>query len=237
MVNKVTIKELYKETFRRSTLISIPMLTDFFEIPDSEYTKWEVFYGIVKEAVRRYDVYYPLNLIQKLYINVDKNTRIAYLTDNFDAYVEGIIDQHQAVVLPSAIMGLAVTAYTASGYPMRNFRYEPPELRDFWYNSGVWYANTLCRHPMYEEYDQVSKDPTDRCAVYYMNKDAQSAYTVFLDHLYVEVCRYIVNMRKNMMLPNLPIELFQGLEDDYQKVENKLETLHMNSLTRSEWLI
>ena len=70
-----------------------------------------------------------------------------------------------------------------------------------------------------------------------MNKDMDSEYKIFRDQLYIELCRYIMNMKKNMLLQNIPIELFQGLEEDFQRVEGKLETIYQNALTNSAWLI
>lgn len=237
MINKVTLKELHKDVFRRSTLISIPDLNEFFEIPGSSYTSWEVFFGIVRDAMQTFEYYYPLNLIQRFYLNVDLNTRKAFINGNFEAYLKGIVQEKDICIVPSSVQGLALNGYTASGYPLRNFRYEPPEFRDFWYSSQTYWANTLCNRPVYEEYDEVTKEPTERCAIYYMNKDMDSEYKIFRDQLYIELCRYIMNMKKNMLLQNIPIELFQGLEEDFQRVEGKLETIYQNALTNSAWLI
>lgn len=237
MVNKLTLTEIYRDTFRRSTLISIPNLTEFFTIPGSGYTHWEVFYGIVYEALKKFDYYFPLNLIQQFYLQVDSTSRKAQLTGNFEGYINGIVCENQICIVPAAVQGISLNGYTASGYPMRNFRYEPPEFRDFWYSSGVYWGNTTCYRPMYEEYDPVTKKPTDRCAVYYMNKDVDTEYKVFRDQVYLEVCRYIMNMKKNMLLQNMPIDLFQGLEEDYNKVESQLDQTYNNSLQASAWLI
>jgi hypothetical protein len=237
MINKVTLKELNKDIFRRSTLISIPGLNEFFEIEESDYTSWEVFYGIVREALQKFEYYYPYNFIQKLYIEVNINKRTARTFDNFKAYLDGIVSEDQLTIMPSSVQGLALNGYTASIYPLRNFRYEPPEFRDFWYSTNVYYANTLINRPLFEEYNEVSKEPTDRCALYFMNKDGDSQYKIFRDQLYVELCRYIVNMKKNMILPNMPIEVFQGLEEDMQKVESQLEQIYQNALVNSAWLI
>jgi hypothetical protein len=237
MINKVTLTEFYKDTFRRSTLISIPNLSDFFDIPDSPYTKWEVFYGIVRDALQTFEYYYPLNLIQQIYLEVDQSNRIAKVTGNFPSFIKGIIDEDQIVIVPSSVQGIGCNGYTSIGYPLRNFRYEPPEFRDFWYCTGKYWVNSLCNRPIYEEYNEVTKDPTDNCAVYYMTKDVGSEYKVFRDQLYVEVCRYILNMKKNMSLGNLPIDLFQGLEEDMQDVKGKLDNTYQSALTNGAWLV
>jgi hypothetical protein len=233
MINKVTLKELHRDVFRRSTLITIPNLNEFFEIEGSDYKSWEVFYGIVNEALQKFQYYYPYNFIQKFYLDVNLNKRTATVNSNFKAYLDGIVSEDQLVITPSAVIGLSMNGYTASGYPLRNFRYEPPEFRDFWYSSRVWYGNTLISRPFFEEYNEAKDEPTDRCAIYFMNKD-DSLYKIFRDQLYVELCRYIVNMRKNMTLTNMPIELFQGMEEDMQRIESQLENIYQNALTSSD---
>lgn len=237
MIPKVTLKELYKDTFRRSTLISIPNLTEFFEIEGSNYTSWEVFYGIVRDALQKFEYHYPYNYIQKLYIEVNLNKRTGMIFDNFKAYLDGIVCEDQLTIIPASVQGLALNGFTASIYPLRNFRYEPPMFTDFWYSSRVYFANTLINRPLFEEYDEASKEPTERCAVYFMSKDVGSQYKIFRDQLYVELCRYIMNMKKNMQLTNMPIELFLGLEEDFQRIESQLENIYQQSLTSSPWLI
>lgn len=236
MVPFISLKDLYRDTFRRSTLISIPNLSDLLEVPGSEFTKWETFYGIVKDAVQKYSYYYPLVLVQKMFINVDSTSRKAYINDTFENYVKGICDEDTAIVMPSSVQGLSYNAYVGATYPLRNFRYNTGVFYDFWYSTGIYYANTTAIFPLYEEYVESSKEPTSRCGLYYMpNKD--SAYSVFRDELYCQVCRYLMNIKKNMNLPNMPIELFQGLEEDYNNVSSKLETLYSTALLHSNWLI
>lgn len=237
MINRVTLKELYKDVFRRSTLISIPNLSELMVVDEAAYTKWEIFYSIVRDALKNFEYYYPLVLIQKIWLEVDANTRKAYITDNFKSYLKGIIDESQIVILPDAIVGMSMSFYTASTYPLRNFRYNPPEISDCWYSSNAYYMNTICKRPFIEEYDKVTKEPTDNCAVYYMTEDATAQYSIFRDELYCQVCRYLLNLKNNMALQNMPIELFAGLQSDYDREQQKLENIYQNALTHSYWII
>ena len=237
MINKVTLMDLYKDTFRRSTLIPIPDLSELLVVDEAMFTKWEIFYSIIRDALKTFEYYYPLCLTQKIWIEIDSNTRKGYINGNFESYLKGIVTEDQICIMPAAIVGMSTSYYTASTYPLRNFRYNPPEISDCWYSSNTYFINSICKRPFYEEYDKVSGEPTDKCAVYYMNKDGDNQYSIFRDEIYLQVCRYIFTLKKNMMLQNMPIELFQGLEEDFNRLEPKQDQIYQNALTHSYWLI
>lgn len=94
----------------------------------------------------------------------------------------------------------------------------------------------LANRPIVESYDEKSKDFTDDCAVYFMTKDTSSESRIFLDQVYVELCRYIINLKKNFALNNLPIDMFGGLEDDYNRVFNELNDYYRSSFTDGQYL-
>lgn len=234
-MEKITLKSLFKDTFRRSALISIPDISELLVVPGSMFTKWEVFYTIVKDAVQKFDYYFPLCITQKTYLSVDSGTRKVKLQDNFKSYIKGIIDEDSIFILPTAVAGISTSYYTVTTYPLRDYRYENGEFTDFWYSSNVFYIVSICSHPLYEEYEEVSKEPTDNCAVYYMSEHFGSRYTIFRDEVYLSVCRYIMNLRKNMMLQNMPIELFGGLETDYQELNQKQEQIYQQGSNSAYW--
>ena len=237
MIPKVTLRELHEEVFLRASLVAIPNLERFFDMKGGKTSHWKVFYRIIKSAVKKFEFHYQYNFIQKLYLEVDPIKKTALVIDNFKQYLDGIIAEDQINIIPSAVIGLAYNAYMTSTFPERRFRYEPPYLRDFWYSNKIWWANTLIRRPFFEEYEKESTEPTDRCAIYFMNKDVDSQYGIFEDQCYVELCRYIVNMKKNITLPNLPIEVFLGLEEDMQRMDAQLETTYMSALPSGSYLL
>jgi hypothetical protein len=236
-MEKVTLKELYRDTFRRSALISIPHLNDLFEVPGSEFTKWEVFYNIVRDALKEFEYYYPYTDVMKIWIEVDSKTRKAKITDNFKAYLDGKISEDQICLVPSSVAAISNSFYTISTYPLRAFKYQTGEFSDFWYSSNLYYVLGTYKRPFIEEYDPVSKEPVDRCAVYYMNKDKDSLYSMFRDEVYIQVCRFLLVQKKNMMLQNMPIELFQGIEEDSQNVKSELQSKYQNASSSAYWII
>jgi hypothetical protein len=237
MINKVTLKELFKDTFRRSTLISIPNISDLLEVDKSMYTKWEIFYQIVRDALKTFEYYYPLTLIQRIYIEIDSITRKGYINGNFEAYLKGIVTEDQIVIVPAAIVGISSSHFTASTYPLRNYRYNPPEITDCWYSTNTYYVNSICKRPFPELYDEVTKEPTEQCSVYYLNKDVDTQYSIFRDEVYLSVCRYLMNLKKNMALQSMPIELFQGLEEDYNNLNSKQDNIYQQAATHSYWIM
>jgi hypothetical protein len=237
VINRVTLKQLYKDIFRRSALLAIPNCSELLDVPNNEFTKWEIFYSIVRDALKTYEYYYPLCLIQKAYIEVDSQSRKAFLIDNFKAYLKSIVDESQILVIPSAIVGISTSYYTASTYPMREFRYNPPEITDCWYSSNTYYMNTICKRPFIEEYEEVSGDPTDNCAVFYMSRDTDSMYTIFANEVYLQMCRYLLNIKKNMNLQNMPIDLFNGLEEDFQRMQSDQQNIYSQAMPSAYWIL
>lgn len=234
-MDKVLVSDLMKETFRRSALISIPHITDLLDLND-DITKYEIFYTIVKNALQTYERYYPLYTTLKIYLEFDGSKRFKFI-DNFEGYLNGKVSEEHINLIPSAVIGIANNPNMANISVLRTWRYNPPYLYDFWYTGGIYWVSIITNRPIFEEYDQVTKKFTDRCAVYYLTKDVGSQYKIFMDQVYVETCRYIINLKKNMNIQNLPIELFQGLEDDYQKVSGELENHYQNSLTSGQYII
>lgn len=236
-MNKVTLRQLYRDTFRRSTLVSIPNLNELFEVPGSEFTKWEIFYGVVRDALKEFEYYYPYCDVQKIWLEVDSKTRKVKVNSNFEAYLDGKITEDQICLVPSSVEAISNSYYTISTYPLRAFKYQTGEFSDFWYSSNVYYVLGTYKRPFFEEYNEVNKEPTDRCAIYYLSRDLDSDYSIFRDELYVQVCRFLTVEKKNMMLQNMPIELFQGLEEDAQNVKSELQNRYQNAANSAHWLI
>lgn len=234
MIPKVTLKDLWRTTMRRSSLITIPDLIEFFKF-NNEFTEYEVFYSIVRDALDKFHYYYPLYRQQRAYLKVDSNYR-ARISSNFEGYLKGLVDESQIILMPSAVIGLSAQPATGFTYPYRSFHYEVGEFSDFFYQSANWYMACICNRPFPEDFDENGV-PTDNCAVWWMNKDTDPEYKTFKDQVYVELCRYIWNMKQNMQLTNLPIEVFQGLYEESQRVQSDLDRIYEQALTASPWIM
>jgi hypothetical protein len=233
-MEKLLLKDIEKDTFRRSTLIAIPGLRDLLEIND-EFTYREVFFGIVRDALQEYEKYIPAFIQSSIYINPDERMNYDFV-DNFDLYLQGRLDEENISLIPIAVLGLTTGSWTNTGSLIRQFRYDPPRISELWFGAKSYTVQYLANRPIYEEYDEVTKEYTDKCAIYYMSDKFGSKYKVLKDQIYVELCRYLMNMRKNLMLQNLPVELFQGLEEDYQKVDSELKEFYLQSMTYGQYL-
>ena len=237
MIEHVTLKEIYKETFRKASLIAIPNVSELLEVPNSALSKWETFYSIVEEALKKFEYYYPLTLLQKIYVEVDNMSRTAKITGNFDAYLKGALTDDQIVIVPASINGISTSFYTASTMPLRNFRYVAPMLTDMWYSTNTYYMNTICHRPFPERYDEVTKEPTDQCAIYYMSKDVDTLWTLLRDEIYCQFCKFVSGIKKNMTLQGMPIELFQSLEEDAQSLRGELDNKYQSAYADGYWVI
>lgn len=235
MIPKITLKELWQITSRRSSLITIPRLSELLEF-NNEFSHDQVFYGIALDALDKFKYYYPLNRIQKSFLTVDESKRILRLEDNFKDYENGIITEDQLFLLPTAVVGISYNSTVSSIFPLRNFKYDDGVFSDFWYPSGTYWMHAICNYPFPEHFDEKG-EATDKCAIYFMEKDSGPRFKTFKDQLYVEFCRYIWNIRQNFQLQNLPIDVFQGLQDDSQRVQADLDRIYENALTASAWIM
>lgn len=237
MIPKINLKDLFHITMRRSTLITIPRLSEFFEF-NNEFGPWEVFYQIVRDALDKFELYYPLFRVQKVYLVVDESRRMSSVVNrgNFEEYLKGKIFEDQLFLRPESVIGLSLNSTVGSIYPLRDYKYEDGVFTDFWYNTGLYWMASICKRPFPEHFSD-SHEPLDTCSVYFMEKDADAKFKYFKDQVYVELCHYLWNMKMNMQLQNLPIDIFQGLQDDSQKVQSELDRVYDNALTASPWLM
>lgn len=233
-MDKVLIKDLMKDTFRRSTLLAIPNLKDLLALNDN-FTPQEVFFGIVKDALQTFEKYEPIYMMTKIFIDPDEN-RVFKFESNFEAYLRGILPEESVCLIPTAIIGMSNSKYTDAGSLYRTFHYDPPLLTEFWYGNKTFFVCYLANRPIIEDYDPITKDYTDKCAIYYLTKDLGSRYKIFRDQVYVELCRYILNLKKNMDLQNLPVDLYRGLEDDMNTVQQELEKSYQYSAVSGQYI-
>lgn len=237
-MEKVTLKTLYRDLSRRSTLIAFPNTVDLLEIEGGEFTKWEVFYSIIRDSLQNFEYYYPLNIIQKIHVVVDPNTYVSReIFNNFDQYLKGEVTEDDIQITPSSVQGISQGGFAFGMGINRSINYEGNRFYNFPFGTGVYYAQTTCRRPFPEIYDEVTKEPTDQCAVYYMQRDQDSQYSIFNDEIYLNFCKYILSIKKNVMLQGMPIELFQGLEEDYNRLEGQLQNTYMTSMPSNFFIV
>lgn len=226
-MDKVTLKDIRKDVFRRSTLIAIPNLKNLLALND-EFSPQEVFFGIVKDALQTFEKYFPLYHQSKVYIDADDN-KVYKFTDNFEAWLNGGIAEDTISLVPTSILYIGNTTNTVVQKP-RRWRYDPPYLREFWLFAQPYWVFCTTNRPIIEDYDSTTGEFTDKCAIYFLTKDLGSMYKVFRDQVYVEFCRYLINIKKNFSLQNLPLEVFQGLEEDYQNVQRENDDIYKMAL-------
>lgn len=239
-MHKVTLTRLYEDVFARSTLVAIPNLERLLTVKNAKFSPWEVFFSIVKDALNKFEYYYMLVRSQKVYIEVDAISRRASYADNWEAYMKGMIDEYSITLPMASCNGLAYSSYVDSMYPLRNFRYENGEFSNFWYSTGVYWANCNCHRPLVADYIRdehaSGKYPTDKCAVYFMREGLDSTWNIFRDEVYLQTCRYLMGIKKNFPLANLPIELFNGIEEDFNRMQSDQTQIYQQALKAAAWI-
>lgn len=236
-MNFVNLKWLKREIFKRSTLIAIPNLNQLLEL-NEEFSADEVFFSIVKLAVQEFEKYFPLALQQRVYITPDAHGEFEF-EDTFKAYMDGKITEYDIELIPNSILGFTTNYYTNFTTMIKLYRYiNPPKLTDFCYAPGAYFVRGLYSYPLWEEYTEESncREFSKRAGIYYMLSQGPQ-WKIFYDEVYRQFCRYIINLKKNNSMPNMPIELFQGIEEDLGKLESSIEQIYQQNLGNGNWYV
>jgi len=237
MISMLKLKDIETEIFTRTALIAIPGLSELFDLSDT-YTPQQIMYSLVKRALRKWETYNPLYLSLRVYIQPDSNKKFKFV-DNFTSYITGVITEDQVALVPSSIVGISFARTLIMSPAVRSFKYVPPYLYGFYYAAGSYWVNGLYKYPMIEEYVVTSKIYTDRCGIYYLSgyNESDSTYVKLLDQIYVEVGNYLISLKKNLNLADMPLELFTALEEDVTKTRSDLETYYSNTQTSGHYLM
>lgn len=227
-ISKMSIQGLIDHTIMSSALLAIIDVKDFIRV-NPNYSYFKIMSSILKETKSKFEKKMPL--IKRSVIVLDDYEYI--FRDNFASFEKGILTEDYTILVPH----LVVSMDTSLLHMRRSWRYLRPKLEKV-YPLGQVYCDYMAPYPMtLKETNPPEGDFTEDSYVYYLNlENPDSKSFAFKKQFYVELLRYINNIKNNLRYPDLPIELLSGLETELQKEEQELFEYYRKSCGHAELL-
>ncbi|MCS7318213.1 MAG: hypothetical protein NZZ41_07925 [Candidatus Dojkabacteria bacterium] len=218
-VPSVTFDEIIEDVKRVLALIGVYRFYEILAV-DPDTTPEATMRIIIERANAEFSKYMPLVYVQKFYFN---NERVVEFIDNFDLYLAGSLSSDNILLVPDAVVGLSNMPHFHAKYNVYKFSYQPPYLILNYPLSGLIYIKTLCKYRINFDANTPSNN-----AIYFMHKQTP-VYDVFLKQVVYNTALHIVMLKKNYSITELPIEVFNGLEEYMSELKSELETLYNES--------
>lgn len=213
-IPKLPIKDLIKDTLLQSSVLSFIDFKELMVVNDN-YSYFDVLSRLVRLAIENHEKSCPL--YKRSTIFIQGNTY--EFRDTFNAFLDGKITENYATLVPK------VSPYaldTSLLHTRRAWRYNKPFLTNV-YNLGVVECDYIASYPVIMREDKESKNFTEDSAIYYIPLyGGTSQDSMFKRQFYYQVLVYLKGVKNNLRYPDMPIELLQGIDEDYQILQNEL---------------
>jgi len=242
-MDTLLLSELKSTIERRAQIISMPNIFRLLQI-NSKFTSDQILETIITQSLRFFEYYEPLIIHIRTLISFDLNYNGYKFIDNTDLYnIDGTgqIQDYQVEMIPNAIIGLSRASNGIGGWApynyIRIFNYDRPTLYKFGLSSGVYNVKGIFNRPIKIKFDSSNNFTSDSYIMYLDGKTGGVTYKMFLDQLMMDIFTYIINMKENMVMTNLPIEIFNSCEKESTRLKEQLDLFYKESLTSGQLLI
>lgn len=216
-IPKLPIKDLIDDTIIQSAILAMIDFRDLISVnPNFSYTK--VMKRLVIQALERFEKSCPLF----------KRSRVHFVgndyefKDTFSAFLDGTITEEYANLIPRAVYNID----TSLLHTRRSWRYDRPLMRGT-YNMGTVWIDYLASYPWVMEEASCGNDFTDESCIYYIPLYGGSSQdAAFKRQFYFEVLTYMKSIKNNLRYPDMPIELMQGIDEEYQILQQELQEFY-----------
>lgn len=219
----IKIKDLIKDMLLQSSLLAFVDFKDIM-LANPNFSYYEVMSRLVRLALEAHEAVCPLYKRSRVFINGSTYT----FKDNFDAFLDCKIKEDFVTLIPKT------TPYnvdTSLLHTRRSWLYEKPVLKNV-YNLGVIDIDYITNYPVRMSESPETKDFTDESAIYYMDMyGAKTEDAKFKRQFYLQVITYLKGVKNNLRYPDMPMELLQGIEEEYQYVSQELQEFYRKSAT------
>lgn len=235
-MQKILLKDLKDKVFKRSALIPVNHLSRLFKF-STEFSGDEILAEIFRLSLSKFEYYHPLILDISIYYLENSTKRLGYyeMVDNFKLFLENRLDENRISLIPNSVIGIKVQGgYTTPGSYYRATDYDKPYIQVAW-STGEYVVRGLCSRPLIESYNpDLTFD--DKAAIYWMDFNGVLG-KVFVDQVLCDVLDYVRNLKANLRLPNMPVEIFDAVDTAYQQLKMDLDQYYLQSNWRGELLI
>ena len=178
----------------------------------------------LRKALEEHEKVCPLYRRSRIFINSDSFKFV----DNFQAFLDCIITEDYLTLIPKA------TPYSLASsmlHTRRSWIYDKPLMKNV-YNVGLVDCDYITYYPKVLKEDKESKDFTEDSAIYFMDIDgSKSEDVIFKDQFYYQLLTYLKGIKNNLRYPDMPIELMQGIDEEYQILQSKLQEFYRKCAT------
>jgi len=216
-IPKMSVKDLIKDVQIQSATIS---LIDFREliVVNPNFTYVDVMAKLIRQALEKFERTCPLFKRSRVLLNEEEFA----FTDTFDAFLDGIITEEYCNIIPKTIYNVD----TSLLHTRRSWRYDRPVMRGT-YKLGLQYVDYMCSYPFRYDEDKDINDFTDDSFIYYIPLyGGNSQENMFKKEVYYQILSYLKQIKNNLRYPDMPIELLQGIDEDYQMMQQELQEFY-----------
>jgi hypothetical protein len=103
--------------------------------------------------------------------------------------------------------------------------------------STQFYIRGVCSRPLDINLDSNTKEFTDDSYIYWMNIDEGLLGEKFILQVLCEILEYIKSLKGMLSLPNMPVDLFGSVENQWMNLKQELDQYYLQSAWRGDLLV
>lgn len=219
---------------KRSTLAGIPGLTELLSFNDEEFSADEVFEEILKMALEKFEYYEPLVTTIKVHVDYSGRDHFPF-TDNTAQVLSGIVGLDNHEMIPNTILGLSQYRSFGQGYLQKPIYENGKMYRGSTSGTNTYMIKGIFNRPLIIKYDS-SRNITDDSWLCFMAEGRSEKWAMFMKQLLLSFLEYLYNIKSNMTIPDLPIEIFGALEVVKDKLDQELDVYYKETLSSGSLL-
>lgn len=213
-IPRMYINDLIKDTILQSSILAF---IDFQElmVVNNNFSYFDVMSRLVRLALEQHEKVCPLFKRSSIFINGNTYE----FRDTFHAFLDGKITENYATLIPKVSPHALDTSLL---HTRRAWTYNKPVMSNV-YNLGQVEIDYIASYPVIMKEDKENKTFTKDSAIYYIPMyQGTSADSMFKRQFYYQVLVYLKGVKNNLRYPDMPLELLQGIDEDYQILQGEL---------------
>lgn len=240
-MDKTKLVDLKRKIFLRSALIPVEGLDEIFSLNDM-FSGDEILAELFKKSLRNFEYHNPLiwesRVIKDQLCSCAGRDGYCEIRSNFESlYLKCLIDEGQIILVPNAMPKIRLAgSYPYPGTYMLPIDYDRPFINLGSVMDNQFYIRGICSRPIIVDYTP-DKQFADTGAIYWMNIEEGVLGQKFLDQCMVDVLEYVRNLKGNMTLPNINVDIFNAVDIAYQQLKSELDQYYLQSVWRGDLLV
>lgn len=229
-MKKVSLLKLKDSIDRRSTLLAIPGIMDYLDLSPINRGKTAVWLEIIEQAIQNFQYFRPPITHLKAHVTGGETYEF---TDNLDNVIAGLVPKEWVQVIPITVIGYIMSKPFRSTYN-KQFEYESPNIEFYGINSGTYRFKCVLTYQLKPNVNSGGELTGGH--IYFLDNQGP-VYDMFINEALKCICDYLYDLKENMKLPNLPMELFNRLPDASSKLKERLDMYYKQSLFNGDLII